>query len=853
MPDPLTPMMQQYHRLKREAPAGALLLFRLGDFYELFHGDAEIGAKLLDLTLTQRQGMPMCGMPFHAAGTYINQLLQAGHRIALCEQMEVPRPGQVVRREITQVLSPGTVLDTQQLAPTRNNFLCAIRPAGAHFGLSALDLTTGEFLAGDFATVEELRDILGQLAPVEVVVEQGQKIELETSILTGLAGAASFLVVEHDAWSFSREVAEHTLRDHFRVASLDGFGLSAGTAALGAAGGLLHYLIHQLRRTLDHVQTLRLWAREDAVGLDAATRRNLEIVDPLRHGSEQTTLFAAVNRTVTAGGGRLLRQWLLAPLRNLELIAARQRAVGWARSHQSERMALQEHLRPVRDLERLIARLAQGSVNARDLVALRLSLEQLPRLRELLEQPDLAELRALGARLTPLPELTGLYQRALAEDPPLTLKEGGLLRAGYHAALDELRAAASEGQAWLVNLQRREQERTGIKSLKVRYNQVFGYYIEINTSQLAAVPGDYTRKQTLANAERFVTPELKVMESKILGAQERSRQLEYELFAELRAAAAPHLRAIQETARALHELDILLGWGALAQERDYTRPEMNEGNLLLLESARHPVLEQLAAGEKFVPNDLRLDTESERLIILTGPNMAGKSTYIRQVAVVALLAHCGCFVPARRAVIGLLDRIFTRVGASDDLGRGQSTFMVEMSETANILNHATSRSLVILDEIGRGTSTFDGLSIAWSVAEYLNRVLRTRTLFATHYHELTELARLLPATRNYHVAVREWGDQIIFLRKIVEGGTDKSYGLQVARLAGLPAPVLQRAREILRQLEENHLDDQGEPRLARAKRGREKAHTVFRELDLFGRGEKKPGEPAIQPEDKSAS
>jgi DNA mismatch repair protein MutS len=487
-------------------------------------------------------------------------------------------------------------------------------------------------------------------------------------------------------------------------------------------------------------------------------------------------------------------------------------------------------------VERLVARLVQGSGNARDLIALRVSLEQLPDLRAALEQHTIPTLRALGEKITPLPELSALYSRALADDPPVLLKEGGLIRAGYHTALDELRAASAEGQEWLADLQRREQERTGIRSLKVRYNQVFGYYIEISTANLKAVPDDYTRKQTMANAERFVTPELKQMESKILGAQERSRQLEYELFLDLRAAAVPHLRAIQETARALHELDVLLGWGALAQERDYIQPEMNEEGLLLLEEARHPVLEQLPASEKFVPNDARLDVETERLVILTGPNMAGKSTYIRQVAVLALLAHCGCFVPAKRAVIGLLDRIFTRVGASDDLGRGQSTFMVEMNETANILNHATSRSLVILDEIGRGTSTFDGLSIAWSVAEYLNTTLRARTLFATHYHELTELARLLPGTKNYNVAVREWGEQIVFLRKIVPGGTDKSYGIQVARLAGLPAPVLARAREILRQLEEGHLDDSGQPKLARARQKKAKAREVVRELDLFGRG-----------------
>jgi DNA mismatch repair protein MutS len=840
MSDGLTPMMQQYHRMKREIPPDALLLFRLGDFYEMFFADAEEGSRLLGLTLTARQGTPMCGMPHHAAEGYIAQLLQAGRRVAICDQMEAPRPGQVVRREVTQILSPGSILDATQLQPKQNNFLAAIVPREASFGLAALDLTTGEFCAGEFPTAETLRDALARVTPAEVVVAQGQRIDLETSALADGAPLA-FLLVEHDAWSFSPEAAEHTLRDHFKTASLDGLGLSTAPradlcGATCAAGGLLHYLGQELRRNLGHVHSVRLWQREDVVILDAATRRNLELTDPLRGGSSATTLLGAVDRTTTAGGGRLLRQWLTAPLRDVAAIERRQSVVAWARQHQPERGLLQDSLRLIRDVERLVARLVQGSGNGRDLLALRVSLEQLPALRNALIDHEVPALRDLGARITPLPELAELYSRALADDPPLGLKEGGLIRAGYNAALDELRAASVQGQEWLAELQRKEQERTGIRSLKVRYNQVFGYYIEVSTANLAAVPADYTRKQTLANAERFVTPELKDMESKILGAQERSRQLEYELFVDLRAAATPHLRAVQDTARALHELDVLLGWGGLAQERDYTRPEVNNGSLLLLEEARHPVLEQTGA-EKFVPNDVRLETDSERLVILTGPNMAGKSTYIRQVAVLALLAHCGCFVPAKRAVVGVLDRIFTRVGASDDLGRGQSTFMVEMNETANILNHATNRSLVILDEIGRGTSTFDGLSIAWSVAEYLCTTLRARTLFATHYHELTELARLLPATKNYNVAVREWGDQIVFLRKIVAGGTDKSYGIQVARLAGLPASVLKRAKEILRQLEEDNLDDIGQPKLAKARQKKEKAKDVLRELDLFGRNE----------------
>src|SRR5476651_2470381 len=509
--------------------------------------------------------------------------------------MEAPRPGQVVRREITQILTPGSILDAGQLEPKQNNFLVAVAPLPDSFGVAALDLTTGEFFAGDFPTAEALRDALGRLSPAEVVVAQGHRLDLETSALSD-GERLAYLLVEHDAWSFSPDAAEHTLRDHFKTASLDGFGLTGatgkeGSGALSAAGGLLHYLGHELRRSLGHVHTLRFWQREDILILDAATRRNLELVDPLRPGAGQTTLLAAVDRTVTSGGGRLLRQWLLAPLRDLAGIERRQSVVAWARANQPERNALQERLRQVRDVERLVARLVQGSGNARDLIALRVSLEQLP---------DLAD----------------LYSRALADDPPILIKEGGLIRAGYHAPLEELRAASVEGQEWLADLQRREQERTGIRSLKVRYNQVFGYYIEVSTANLGAVPADYTRKQTLANAERFVTPELKEMESKILGARRLSQKLEYELFLDLRSAAVPHLRAIQDTARALHEIDVLLGWGALAQERDYVQPEMNDGGLLLLEEARHPVLEQLPANEKFVPNDVRLDLETERLIIL---------------------------------------------------------------------------------------------------------------------------------------------------------------------------------------------------------------------------------------------
>jgi DNA mismatch repair protein MutS len=645
----------------------------------------------------------------------------------------------------------------------------------------------------------------------------------------------------YDGWTFTPGSAEFTLKDHFKTQSLEGFGLGASPLAMGAAGGLLHYVSQELRRTVSHLRNLATFQREDVLVLDQVTRKNLDLVESARGSAVNTTLLGAVDRTITAGGGRLLRQWVLEPLRSRDRIRERQTAVGYWKEHELEREALREKLRGVKDLERLIGRLSQGAGNARDLVALKFSLSQIPAVKALLVDHPLPFISQFAAGLIEQPELVDMLETALVEEPPMTIKEGGLIKPGHHAELDDLRSASTKGKEWLAELQTREQERTGIKSLKVRYNQVFGYYIEITRSNLQAVPADYTRKQTMVNAERFITPELKQMEEKILGAEERSRQLEYDLFLQLREAALACTEAIQKAAQTLSRLDVLSAWGRLAQEQGYQRPEVEEGGRLEIEEGRHPVLEQLIQGERFVPNDTLLDSESARLMILTGPNMAGKSTYIRQVALLSILAHCGCYVPAKRMQCGVLDRIFTRVGANDDLSRGQSTFMVEMNETANILNHATADSLVILDEIGRGTSTFDGLSIAWAVAEHLHSKIRAKTLFATHYHELTELAVALPAVKNYNVAVREWNDQIIFLRKIVAGGTDKSYGIQVARLAGLPVSVIFRAKEVLRNLEEGELDETGQPRLTKSVKKKPKTTTKKQkeeppEMDLFKAG-----------------
>jgi DNA mismatch repair protein MutS len=824
MSSELTPMMQQYHRIKQSIPPDALLFFRLGDFYEMFFDDAKIASDLLNLTLTQRQGTPMCGLPFHAAEGYIAKLIQAGKRVAICDQVEKPQAGQVVKREVTQILSPGSVIDTNLLESKQNNFVAALLPSSPRFGLAFLDLSTGEFLTGEVATLAEAYEEITRRQPAELIVPTGQKPH---PVLD-----EKLFVVEHDDWSFSPDAAHFTLKDHFKTQSLDGFGLGDFSAGLGAAGGLLHYLAQELRRDLKHVRRITTFRRGESLILDRITQRNLELVESTRTEARDVTLLKAIDRTTTAGGGRLLRHWLLQPLLQLEPLLARQDGVAFWQEKEPLREKVREQLRGVKDLERLIGRLSQGAGNARDLLALKLSLLQLPALRETVIGVPVPLVQQLAAAITPLPTVVDLLEKAIADEPPLSVKEGGLIRPGYHAELDELRSASTAGKDWLAQLQLREQERTGIKSLKVRYNQVFGYYIEITKANLQAVPDDYTRKQTMVNAERFITPELKEIEGKILGAEERSRQLEYDLFLQVREVAIKEIETIQQTAHALSALDVLAGWGALAQEQGYVRPLVDQSTVLQIEEGRHPVLDQQLLAQKFVPNDTVLDAEEQRLVILTGPNMAGKSTYIRQVALLAILAHCGCFVPAKKMRLGLLDRVFTRIGASDDLSRGQSTFMVEMNETANILNHATARSLVILDEIGRGTSTFDGLSIAWSVAEYLHTQLQAKTLFATHYHELTELAQLHPAVKNYNVAVREWKDQVIFLHKIIPGGADKSYGIHVARLAGLPASVLDRAKDILRELEEKELDETGRP-----KRGKNPKKTATApattELDLF--------------------
>ena len=871
----LTPMMTQYRRIKSELPKDALLLFRLGDFYEMFFEDAQAGAQILNLALTARNGVPMCGLPHHAANAYIGRLLRAGRKVAICDQLEDARPGKLVKREVTQILSPGTHFDERMLVAERNNFLAAVCPRGKTFGLALVDLTTGGFLTTELEAEPALLTELERLRPAEII------FPTEATTLRDLLRDSFKIVNGYDDWTFAPETAVFTVREHFKVASLDGFGLKDKSAAIGAAGGALHYLTQHLRRDVKHLTRISFYQRSDFLALDYTTLRHLEILEPQHHDAPRNaSLYGVLNRTATPMGARLLRQWLSQPLAKVEPIRRRQDAVQSFIENSFGLDAFRQQLANVRDLERTLGRLSSGGGNARDLVALRTALEQIPTLKGILNSVgrDSVEPKSnllsesmgsrdsrptnliseLNSQLSESPDLVELISRAIVDEPPLPIKEGGMVRDGFDAALDELRTAQRGGKDWIAKLQADEIAATGISSLKVRFNSVFGYYIEVTKANLDKVPPHYHRKQTVANGERFITPELKEMEGKILGAEERSVKLEYELFQRVREEVLGQLPKIQQTASALAQLDVLASFAETARLHNYVRPQVGDEGVIQIRDGRHPVLEQQLVEERFVPNDTGLgngapntgsarienDTKQaepvlgapSQIALITGPNMAGKSTYIRQVALLTLLAHTGSFVPAAEARVDLVDRIFTRIGASDDLARGQSTFMVEMTETANILNNATPRSLIVLDEIGRGTSTFDGLSLAWSIVEHLHNQVGAKTLFATHYHELTELAARLPRLKNFNVAVREWHDQIVFLRKIVEGGTDKSYGIQVARLAGVPKEVLERAKQILGNLEESELTPEGNVRQPRRQQDRDKLKSLTPppQMDLFG-------------------
>ena len=787
----LTPMMQQYQSMRRELPDDVLLLFRLGDFYELFFEDAKVAAPLLNVALTKRNGMPMCGVPHHAAEGYMAKLIKAGKRVALAEQTTEPQPGKIVEREISQIISAGTIDDLNLLDSARSNYLAAVFQAKGRLGLAYIEHTTGEFRVTEFHDRSSLEDELARLRPSEVLFSEEQAADFDL-----LPNAQ-----EYDGYTFLIDQAEYALKQHFKVQSLDGFGCEGMVPAIGAAGAIIHYVETQLRRSMQHLRSIQAYQTDTYVLIDSSSQANLDLVTS-RSGGVKTSLLGAIDRSTTPMGARKLRNWVLHPIRNLETLVARQDLVEAYMRESFLLHEIREAFSDVRDVERTISRLSQGSGNARDLKALESSLRRVPDIREHLSALGGGSLAdELIRRLGDFTDLVNLLESAIAGEPPAALKEGGIFADDYSDAIDELRRAASEGKQWVAELQSKEQERTGISSLKIKYNAVFGYFIEITKTHLDKAPPEYTRKQTMANAERFITPELKEVENKILGADERLKTLEYEEFLNLRETVLEYIEAIQQTAAALAEIDVLAGFAETARLFDYCRPFLNDSQNLVIKHGRHPVLDQNIGEEKFVPNDTEMNPDSNRFMLITGPNMAGKSTYIRQVALITLMAQIGSFVPAESAEVGLVDRIFTRVGASDDLAKGQSTFMVEMTETALIANHATENSLVILDEIGRGTATYDGLSIAWSVVEHLHDEVGCRTLFATHYHELTQLAVSRHAVNNYNIAVREWNDQIIFLRQILPGAADKSYGIQVARLAGLPDSIIDRAKQILTGLE----------------------------------------------------
>ncbi len=830
-----TPMMAQYRRAKAEIDPGTILFFRLGDFYEMFFEDAVVASDILGIALTKRQSVPMCGIPYHAADLYLAKLLRAGKKVALCDQMEDPALAKgIVKREVTGIVTPGTVLPDSVLDAARPNYLAGLHRLGTTFGLAMLDLSTGDFWMEESADADALFDDLARYAPPEVILSES--LHADERFLNALQAAGAHAVTAREDWIFDPATSVDGLCRHFGVQSLDGFGGEGHPAAAAAAGALLYYVTRDLRRTAAHVRRIRFRAAADAMMLDESTLSNLDLV--ASRGSSRsdapTTLLQALDSTRTAMGSRLLRDWLVRPLQNLPAIVARHDAVESFLENRRDLDTLRGVLAEVKDLERLLSRLSSGSGNARDVRALGASLARLPALKDALAAPSADRLRELAAAIEPQDDLVARIDRALVDEPPMAIKEGGVIRKGFHAGLDELRSAAHDGKQWIAELQAREIERTGIKSLKIRFNKVFGYFIEVTKSNLAQVPDDYIRKQTVVNGERFITPELKECEHKILGAEDKSIALEYELFLELRGEVIAHTAAIQQTAAAVAEIDVLAAFAERALACRYVRPAMTAEGPLSIRDGRHPVVELLPESGRFVPNDTRLDTADNQLLIITGPNMAGKSTYIRQVALIVIMAQMGCFVPAAEAEIGVVDRVFTRVGAGDDIARGRSTFMVEMQETANILNNATPRSLIVLDEIGRGTSTFDGISIAWSVAEYLHNhaEVKAKTLFATHYHELTDIALTLSGVKNYNVLVSEKDDRIVFLRKIVPGAADKSYGIQVARLAGLPLEVVTRAKDILANLEEQELSDAGQPKLAQP-RARKPRIADTDQLSLF--------------------
>ena len=801
----LTPMMQQYMETKKQYP-DCILFYRLGDFYEMFFEDAITVSRELEIVLTGKncgleERAPMCGVPYHAVESYLNRLVSKGYKVAICEQVEDPKQAKgIVKREVVRIVTPGTNLNVQALDETKNNYIMSIVYIADRYGLSVADVSTGDYFVTELDSGKKLLDEIAKFSPSEIICNE--PFYMSGMDLEDLKERLGIAIYSLDAWYFDDAMCERILKDHFQVGTLEGLGLGDYNCGVIAAGALMQYLYETQKTSLSHLTHITGYTTGKYMLLDSSTRRNLELCETLREKQKRGSLLWVLDKTKTAMGARTLRSYVEQPLIEQDAIVARLDAVEELKDNAIAREEIREYLSPVYDLERLISRITYQSANPRDLTAFKCSLQMLPHIRYILEEMQSDVLCELHEELDPLQDLYKLVEAAIVEEPPLAMKEGGIIRDGYNEEVDRLRSAKTEGKTWLAELEAEEREKTGIKNLKIKYNKVFGYYLEVTNSYKDLVPDYYTRKQTLANAERYIIPRLKELEDTILGAEDKLYALEYELYCQVRDTIGAEVLRIQKTAKAIAKLDVFASLAFVAERNHYVRPKINEKGIINIKNGRHPVVEQMIPNDMFIANDTLLDDKKNRVSIITGPNMAGKSTYMRQTALIVLLAQIGSFVPAECANIGIVDRIFTRVGASDDLASGQSTFMVEMTEVANILRNATDKSLLILDEIGRGTSTFDGLSIAWAVVEHISnkKLLGAKTLFATHYHELTELEGKIDSVNNYCIAVKEKGDDIVFLRKIVKGGADKSYGIQVAKLAGVPESVIARAKEIVGEL-----------------------------------------------------
>ena len=828
MKNETTPAMKQYQSIKGDY-SDSILFFRIGDFYEMFFDDAITASKALNITLTSRDKnkenpIPMCGVPHHAVDIYIGRLIRKGFKVAVCEQMEDPKTVKgVVKREVIRVITPGTVLNPNLLGEKDNNFFVSLYPDQNGYGIAVIDISTGDFRVAEFTDssgnshedlLKRIKNEFLKLEPKEILVPKSFLNNSDSKLQT-LNSELSAAVNSCEDWVYDYEYAHKTLLSQFKTASLDGFGCENMPLAVSAAGAAIYYFKATQKSPLTHLYRISLLKSDEFMNLDFSTQRNLELTRRSYDGSKEGSLLGLLDLTVTSMGGRRLKEWLLKPLLNADKIKTRHDTVGKLKDSHRTREEIRDNLNKILDMERLTARITLSAANARDLIALKNSITPIKTIKGLLEKIPSEIFKGMLSEWDDLSDIEKLIDISIKDEPPLSLKDGGLIKDGYSKELDELRSISRDGKEWIVQMEGRERERTGIANLKVSYNKVFGYFIEITKKHLSKVPEGYVRKQTVATGERYISQELKEYEDKILGAEEKIKNIEYQIFEEIRKRIAEEGKRILKMAGIISEIDVLASLAEVASRYDYICPSINENDTIEIIDGRHPILERIIEGERFVPNDTCLDNHNNQIMIITGPNMAGKSTYMRQVALIVLMAQTGSFVPAREAKVGIVDRIFTRVGAQDYLQKGQSTFMVEMNETANILNNATSRSLIILDEIGRGTSTFDGISIAWSVVEYIHNNTKAKTLFATHYHELTELSITLDSVKNYNIAVKEWNDEIIFLRKIAVGSADKSYGIQVARLAGLPKEVIERAKEVLANLENKEFDEGGQPRLTK--------------------------------------